>query len=375
MNVVGIVCELNPMHRGHCALVHRLRERADAVVGVMSGPFVQRGEPAVMDKWDRAQLAIQNGFDLIVELPSAYVLQSAHGFALGAISVLAQLPVSAIGFGVEPGWQLESLHRALGILESPEAQALIKSRMSDGMSYRKALEEALPLPLSPNSILALEYLSAVQKKQLHWRLHCMERLGSDYHESSLKTAFPSATALRLALRTQPLDRIQTYLAPGTSSTSFPPETPTLDGLSAFFSVQEALAPIDFSRSPHFESGMEHRFRRSFQSTGSVEQACQAAANKRQSASRYRRMMLTSLLAIPRTSMLSEPGYLRPLAMNARGARLLREATAPVVQKPSTRKLSFGQETLFQIDLRAQRLYELLSGQAVRRDYRARYFVE
>lgn len=373
MKAIGIICELNPMHTGHCYLIDVLRTRADALVGVMSGPFVQRGEPAVFDKWDRARIAVQNGFDLIIELPQIAVLQSAQHFAEGAIRLLDAIPnVTGIGFGVEDGLRTADMEALVDALGGDALQSKIASLMAGGMSYRHAIEMAIGRPLKPNIILGMEYLRAIRRLSCRMKVIAVPRVGGDHHDDRLTSIHPSATALRASLRSGSLSDISAFLAPNTDQTQLPERIPSLDALSNYLAWRELLDPIGFAASPNHEPGMAQRWHKALEREGRVEAALSACANSRQSISRYRRMIVSSLLGIKR-GMRFDP-YLRPLAMNAVGAQLLKSVRVPIVQKLTLRKLSPDAETSLQIDLRAQAVYERLCGHPTDRDYRNHPFI-
>lgn len=361
MNAIGIICELNPMHRGHCYLLDEAKKRADAVVCCMSGPFVQRGEPAVADKWDRAALTVRNGADLVLELPAAFALESARGFASGGVQTLAALPsVNALCFGVEEPADAEQLREAIRRIDEGH-----DAGEAEPLSFRRRASAALGEELLPNNILAMEYVRAIDRLGLSWEIEAVLRIGAGYHDADVESPVPSATAVRAGLR-RGEPRASEALAPGTDPGTLLLDW-SLDSLFEYLRWSELLRPIDFSKSPHYEPGLDQRFLHAMDASGSWEEAVSRASNKRHTASRVRRMLFTSLLGI-RAGEAARPGYLRPLAMNRTGAALLRDSLLPVVQKPTLRSLSEEAERLFTIDLLAQRLYERLTGEKSGRDY-------
>ena len=191
MNVLGIVTEYNPLHNGH---IHHLKESlavssADAAVCVMSGNFVQRGEPAIVDKWIRAEIALNSGMDLVIELPAVYALSSAELFAFGAIKILDSLGfVSSICFGSETG-VLEPLDAVAEILsnEPEEYKVFLKKFLEKGLSYPAARESALneffgadmaEVVSSSNNILGIEYLKALKRLNSPIRAFTIRRIGA-----------------------------------------------------------------------------------------------------------------------------------------------------------------------------------------------------
>lgn len=206
MRAVGLITEYNPFHNGH---LHHLRESrraagAQVAVAVMSGHFLQRGEPALVDKWRRTEMALRAGVDLVVELPFPFACQSAPHFALGAVQCLDGLGgVSALCFGSESG-NLALLQRCATLLEKrrPELTAGIAAKLREGVHYPAAraalmdepeLEEVLR---TPNNILALEYLEALRVSGSPMEPLTIARLGAGYHDSEACGDIASATGIR-----------------------------------------------------------------------------------------------------------------------------------------------------------------------------------
>lgn len=159
MKTCGIIAEYNPFHNGHCYQIQQARKltNCDCLIVVMSGNFVQRGEPAVVDKWKRAKAAVQNGADLVIELPFLYVMQSASSFAHGAVSLLKRANVDAISFGSECG----NLENLLEIADTPVNPDHLHMSLSTGMSFPKAYS-LLTSTMEPNDILAVSYLKEIK---------------------------------------------------------------------------------------------------------------------------------------------------------------------------------------------------------------------
>lgn len=211
MKTVGIVAEYNPFHNGHAYQIAQAKRisGADYCIVVMSGDFVQRGTPAIMDKYLRTASALMNGADLVLELPVYYASGSAEYFASGAVALLDKLGViDALCFGSECGDinVLSDLSKVL-LAETPEFKRVLKQRMKQGDTYPQARNHALSVTApdltgtlsvlhSPNNILGLEYLKALQKRQSKIQPYTLNRVGADYHASGLGTSYSSALAIR-----------------------------------------------------------------------------------------------------------------------------------------------------------------------------------
>ena len=214
MNVVGIIAEYNPFHKGHAYQIQKAKEQcgAEFAVVVMNGDFVQRGEPAIFDKYTRTKEALLGGADLIVELPVRFGLSSAGDFAMGGILALNALPfVTHLCFGTETGDLTPLLQAATFLCNEPDSyRTRVKHFVKQGILYPKArslalaAESGLPTETwdSPNNILGLEYCVALQKLHSKIKPFTIRREGQGYHDNDTPALsdFPSATFLRKQIR-------------------------------------------------------------------------------------------------------------------------------------------------------------------------------
>ena len=211
MKIVGLITEYNPFHAGHLYHMQRARELtgADYCVVLMSGSFVQRGEPAIFDKYRRTKAALLAGADLVLEMPVAFSTASAHEFAAYGVALLSAIGVDAVVFGSECG-QIEFLKQAASALnhESAEFQERLRKGLKAGLTYPQARAKALEMEdtwasvlTSPNNILGIEYLRAAEDLHSPMEFYTISRKGSGYHEDTLADAnFPSASAIRGIIR-------------------------------------------------------------------------------------------------------------------------------------------------------------------------------
>ena len=212
MKITGIIAEYNPFHNGHLYQIKQAREHgADYIVIVMSGDFLQRGTPAVFDKWSRANMALSCGADLVIELPAVFATASAQYFARGGVSILNKLGcVDTISFGCEStdANMIQTLSSFLS-KETEEYKIKLQNYLREGNSFPKARELALISCLgpdaatfasSPNNILALEYCIALRERNSDMNVLPIKREGSGYHDDTLsQNSFASATAIRQIL--------------------------------------------------------------------------------------------------------------------------------------------------------------------------------
>lgn len=211
MKIVGLITEYNPFHAGHLYHMQQARELtgADYCVVLMSGSFVQRGEPAIFDKYLRTKTALLAGADLVLEIPVAFSTASAHEFAAYGVALLSAIGVDAVVFGSECG-QIEILKQAAYALnhESAEFQERLRKGLKTGLTYPQARAKALEMEdtwasvlSSPNNILGIEYLRAAEDLHSPMEFYTISRKGSGYHEDTLADAnFPSASAIRGIIR-------------------------------------------------------------------------------------------------------------------------------------------------------------------------------
>ena len=214
MNVVGIIAEYNPFHEGHAYQIQKAKEQcgAEFAVVVINGDFVQRGEPAIFDKYTRTKEALLGGADLIFELPVRFGLSSAGDFAMGGILALNALPfVTHLCFGTETGDLTPLLQAATFLCDEPDSyRTRVKHFVKQGILYPKArslalaAESGLPTETwdSPNNILGLEYCVALQKLHSKIKPFTIRREGQGYHDNDTPALsdFPSATFLREKIR-------------------------------------------------------------------------------------------------------------------------------------------------------------------------------
>lgn len=330
MATVGVVCEYNPFHRGHQKQLSWIRRRLGdqtGIVCVMSGNYVQRGEPAVFDKFVRSRAAVLAGADVVLELPIPWALSSAEGFARGAVEVLDRLGVvDALCFGSESA-DAGALWEAARLLRSPGFPAALRTWLNQGLSFPAARQRALAqlggqaaLLERPNDILAVEYCKALQERDSAIRPMPVLRPG-DYHSQEADQENPSATAVRKAILTggdwealvpeavAPLYRqaVRYSLAAG--------ERAMLARLRAM--EKDEMAQLPFS-----SEGLWNKIRRACREQASVAEILKAAKSRRYPYTRLKRMLVCAYLGLTQALMDAPPPYVRLLALSGRGRQIL-----------------------------------------------------
>lgn len=199
-NVIGLIVEYNPFHNGH---LHHIQEidrffEDNIKIAVMSGDYVQRGEPSLINKFEKTKIALSQGVDIVIELPAFYSTQSAEIFAKGSINLLNKLSCSHIVFGSESN-DLEKLKRIATISMTKEFELSLREFLAEGLSYPTAFSKALfDEKLGPNDILALEYLKAIKAINPKIEAYCIKREKTGYYDDE-KDNFASATHIRKIL--------------------------------------------------------------------------------------------------------------------------------------------------------------------------------
>ncbi|MBR6825092.1 MAG: nucleotidyltransferase family protein [Oscillospiraceae bacterium] len=329
MKNIGIICEYNPFHNGHAYQLEAVRQAGRAVC-LMSGNFVQRGEPAVIDKYTRAKAAVLCGADLVLELPLTYAVASAEGFADGAVEVFSSLGImDGLCFGSESG-SMEELLRCAEILLSEELEKPLKEGLQTGLSFPKArqlaaesLGAAPGLLALPNNILALEYCKALLKRRSSILPMVLKRRGA-YHGGQEKDA-PSASFLRS------VENWAEYVPEEAWKVfSAAPRYTVEAGERAWLSRLRFMEEGDFEALPYGSEGLWRKVMEAGRTGSSLEEIIERARSKRYPRTRLQRMLLCAYLGITEELLHESVPYIRVLAMNARGQELMR-----IIRKNST----------------------------------------
>jgi len=368
--ICGVIAEYNPFHQGHAWQLRQIRKElnAHAIVVVMSGSFVQRGEPAIMSAAERAKLAVENGADLVLELPFAYAAASAQLFARGGVALLEKLGiVTHLAFGSEcldGGLLMQAAHI---LADEPEDfKAGMKSRLDIGKSWAEARQAALQeatghgeILRQPNTVLGLEYIQALRRMDSAIQPVTLPRIGSKENDFQM-CGFPSASAIRSALRKHENWHGYDIVRP-----IWPEE------LSPMLRYRFITDPDAFAQVPDMETGLFFRIKDAMEKGMDWESAVSAIATRRYSRARVRRAFIHGLVgyreadaALFRQEL---PVYARPLAMSHIGQQLLGQMNLPCIGAKIA--LSGSEIRLMELSRKAYQLYSLLSGGELDQDLR------
>lgn len=352
MRASGVICEFNPFHSGHAYLLSRMRELAGeegCVICLMSGRFVQRGEPAAADPYLRAGMALSGGADLVLELPFPWSAASAEHFAGAGVRILARLGVESLAFGSECGDHTLLSHVA-GALDTPAFRdtyaALCREGTGTAAAYAKALREAVSIPLpdgfpSSNDLLGITYLQAlrrlVQEGITPPRAETVTRRGTAYRDAAfVPDAYPSATALRRRMEelrgSLPLSEVIPREAMPAASRALllealAGEEAPLSGerLMAFYHGLYRLPIPPSHREPaEWNGGMAGHIHRAACASATPEAFWEELRTKQYTDARLRRALLFGAVGVTPKDLREVPRYTTLLAANRRGCAYLKE---------------------------------------------------
>lgn len=330
MKTVGIICEYNPMHKGHKKQIDEIRRihgEDTAIVCLMSGNYVQRGAPAIIDKSIRAQAALNCGADLVLELPIEYALSSAEGFAAGGVKILG-IFCDYLCFGAENPDCDQLLTTAQALLGSVFPPAL-KAELETGKSFpaaRQAALEKMGLDSSilerPNSILAVEYCKAILAENCLMKAMPIFR-GGCYHDAEADAENPSATALRGLMLSG--ETYEPFIPDGCRFFRNAPLHTLEAGQRAILAKLRTMTDMEFEALPYGSEGLWRKFMHACREKATLEDIIAATKSKRYTRTRIDRMVLCAFLGLTAEDLTTPPPYVRVLGLSNRGRIVLKSA--------------------------------------------------
>ncbi len=378
MQVAGIIAEYNPFHNGHAYHIAQVRRAgATHVIAVMSGNFVQRGEPAILEKHARAEMALYGGADLVLELPMPWCCARAQDFAGAGITLLqATGCVQLLAFGSECG-DTGRLLQAAQALEAPQVKECLRGLLAQGLPLPAARERAAAQCLGEelssllrgaNDTLALEYLRALERLNAFIRPLAIRRTGAMHDAEAGTDGFCSASRLRSLIHkgapawehAMPA-QVAAILRREIAARKAPVDYCALE--TAVLARLRRMPPEEWALLPDISEGLEHRLYHATHSATSLEELLTAAKTKRYTLARIRRLVLHAFLGITQEVMHLPPPYLRVLGFNERGQELLRQmrttATLPVILRAcDVQPLSPEARSIYRLGAEATDLFAL-----------------
>ena len=331
MKTVGIICEYNPLHLGHRKQIERIKAEFGencAVVCAMSGNYVQRGVPAILDKSRRARAAVLCGADLVLELPVTAALSSAEGFAAGGVKILSQM-CDTLCFGAETAEKDALIHTAKALL-SGDFPPLLRRELDTGKSFPAARQAALAqMGLSaqvlsqPNDILAVEYCKAILTQDSPMEPFPIHRAGS-YHAEDVDMENPSATAVRSRMLAAQ-DWKSCIPQPAQAIFADAPMHTLAAGERAVLAKLRTMTDAEFEALPYGSEGLWRKFLHACRTEATLEAIIAATKSKRYTRTRIDRMVMCAFLGITKETLEAEVPYTRVLAFNDKGRGVLKTA--------------------------------------------------
>ena len=367
LETVGIICEYNPLHRGHAKQIRRIREEFGpdtAIVCAMSGNFVQRGHPAIVDKSLRAKAAILCGADLVLELPVTAALSSAEGFAAGGVAVLSKV-CDVLCFGAESADEAALLTIARMLL-SEDFPPLLRAELDKGLSFPSARQAALTamgadaeLLSKPNNILAVEYCKAILQQGADMDIFPILREG-DYHAQDADFENPSATAVRSLMHNQ--EEYLSYIPQAVREVFTDTMLHSIAaGERAILGKLRTMKEGEFEALPYGSEGLWRKLMHASRQFATLEELLTAVKSKRYTRTRIDRMVMCAFLGITEAMLTEEVPYTRVLAFNDTGRGILNQA------KKKHRFLNAGEsadDPYWELEKRCGDLYGLFAANSV-----------
>ncbi len=380
MKSTGIIAEYNPFHNGHLYHIEdaKKKSKANVIIVVMSGNFLQRGEPALISKWSRTRMALQAGANIVIELPYSFAVQQAKTFAYGAVYLLNALHCEHICFGSEIG-KIEPFHEMVRLIQENKDvhEAEIQKQMKRGKSYPQAMATAhakltannATLDLSePNNILGFHYVNEARKLNNRINMLTIKRQHAHYHDKSFSNeTLASATSIRKALHEfGDFSQIEQYVPQTTIKelTLYNQQFGKFHKWDHYWSYLQyrllTTDPRELAQIYDVEEGLHHRLQRIARSANHFQTFMQAVKTKRYTWTRLQRIcvhILTNTTKKAMRTMMKEPSYIRLLGMDRVGRayinKIKKELSLPLVSKVS----SFSDD-LLSLDRKATQVYAL-----------------
>ena len=384
MNITGIITEYNPFHNVHKFHLEESKKqtKSDGTICIMSGNFVQRGGPAIIDKWKRTELALNNGVDLIIELPTFYAVSSAEFFAKGAVSILNSLNiVNNLFFGSEIG-DAKALSEIAKVLVSEDErfQNILKENLSLGLTFAKAREKSLieylnsseinNIITSSNNILGIEYIKAILKLNSSINPVALKREGSNYNDKSLSQTFSSATSIREVLKNTsniedlkniiPLESYEVFSKLQEQDYRFTFE----EEMFKYIKYKIQTNCVNFNNLYEVTEGLDNKIIKEISSSNSLHEFILKIKSKRYTYSKISRILTHIYLGLDNDDFKDIANennlYVRVLGFNKTGREILSLIKANSSIPLITKVPRFTNNPLLKFDLQATACYSLLN---------------
>lgn len=390
MKIFGIIAEFNPFHNGHKYFIDEIKNNynPDIIVGVLSSAFVQRGEPGLLNKWERAKLASLHGVNLVLELPFVFACQNAEIFAKGGIKILNDAGVNNLVFGVEDD-SIEDLIRIAKITSSEdnifrnkikkyldEGKSFIESRNNAYIDSGLLSEQDVEIISKSNNILGVEYIKAGMKINPTIKFHSIVRYKSSHDSKDIIDEYASASKIRQMLKNSiSIERLVPKISNNAllNNTSYSEELLFSILKYNFINCQNSI-----KNTLEYEKGIENRISKYLDSANSIEELAELSCSKRITKSRIRRIIINSLVRVAKKDSfmaLKANPYLRILAIDDIGRKYIKNLDVNYITNfKEIKKASPSVLEIANIENRASNLYSIINNQNLNIDFTTNPFV-
>ncbi|MBD8068407.1 nucleotidyltransferase [Bacillus sp. PS06] len=384
MKAVGVIVEYNPFHNGHKFHLNqsKLQTDADIAIAVMSGNFLQRGEPALVSKWSRTKMALENGVDIVVELPYDFATQKAETFANGAVAILNQLRCDYLCFGSEHGSIIE-FNNTVDLMNKNQSSfnEMVRQEMKQGISYPTATsiayhslnpDSAYIDLTTPNNILGFHYVKAIYEQESKMTPFTIQRSNANYHDETFSSStIASATSIRKALFSdlKGLQEITNYIPTNTGSLlkQYITKYGRFHQWENYFDLLKykilTTSASELANLYEIEEGLEHRFKNEMLASHSFHEFMEKIKTKRYTWTRLQRACLHILTNTSKADMktgaadMHLPSYIRLLGMSQKGQSYL-SSIKKEIELPLISKLSAFNNEQIKLDINASYAYSM-----------------
>ncbi|WP_338232449.1 nucleotidyltransferase [Companilactobacillus muriivasis] len=351
MKVYGLIAEFNPFHNGHKLFIDSIKQKyhPDVLIAVMSGNFVQRGDFAVLDKWDRAKLAVEYGVDLVVELPMAYAVEPADLFAQGAVELLQLSGIDTLVFGTEEQIDFADIAQKLLATDDSFKQDYQQSSATNLTDYYQSI--GIDVSKLPNQLLGLNYVKQIQEHKFEIAVKTIKRLPSDFSATKIRQKLADGQAI--AELTPPLTR----------ELLNEQQLVTWDDYFSFLKYQITNSSLkELQQIYQMVEGLEYKLKKEIVSSNNFTQFIEQVKSKRYTMARLRRLMIYVLLNVKSSEInnVYKNPYLRILGFNVTGQKYLNTLKKSDVKLIT--RVGKNDKDLLDLEIRADRIRQLVSDQ-------------
>lgn len=368
MSAVGIIAEFNPLHTGHKRIITHAKALGDTVICIISGNFVQRGDAAIISKYQRAKFALLCGADIVAEMPVLWSMSTSQNFALAGVWQLYNLGCDKIVFGSECG-DIEALKNTADVLAGDSFFTLAAEKAKSGITFASARELAASelgvdssLLQNPNDNLGIEYILAAKKLNLPIEFHCIKRIGARHDSGEVSDGYVSSSFIRKELISGNIGFCERFMPREIRGIIQPENIADINRLeNAILCSLRTKTADDFKCLPDISEGLENKIYFSARVATGLEELYNMIKSKRYTLARIRRLVLAAFLGFDNEFFMKTPPYVRVLGFSKCGETHLKNLVAliPVITRAAQiKQLDNDAKKVFDTECRATDIYAL-----------------